>query len=256
MNMADADRITVKVLITRDDPAGSATVERVSEIVKRITPDVRVRSVEVANNEEAVALGFSGSPTILVSGMDIEGPRSGHPAMSARMYEKDSPIPPVWMVEAAILRAIRPRMLLFLCVANSARSQMAEGIARYLAPPGVQVASAGSNPDKVRLQAIRALKEIGIDISSHYSKSVESIPPDMVEAVVTLCIEEVCPFLPRPVPRLHWGMPDPAAVTGIGEQQMEAFREVRDELHRRLRFLFSHWKNPGKPGTGTAIHFS
>src|SRR5512134_1851620 len=103
-----------------------------------------------------------------------------------------------WEKEAEELRRLAPRHVLFLCVANSARSQMAEGIARALAPAGVTVSSAGSRPSHVNPLAIRALEEIGIDIRSHVSKSVESISPEGVGAVITLCAEEVCPvFLGR-----------------------------------------------------------
>ena len=145
------------------------------------------------------------------------------------------------MLEAAILRALAPRHLLFLCVQNSARSQLAEGIARFLAPAGVTVSSAGSSPAFVRPQAIRVLKEIGIDISGHRSKSVDQIDAASVEAVVTLCAEEVCPvFLGRAL-QLHWGLPDPAKAPGDEEARLNAFRGVRDELFRRLKLMFEDW---------------
>jgi arsenate reductase len=144
-----------------------------------------------------------------------------------------------WRGEAESLRTSKPRHILFLCVANSARSQMAEGIARTLAPAGVTVSSAGSEPSGVRPEAIRVLAEIGIDISRHRSKPVDDVDPDTVEAVITLCAEEVCPtFLGRAV-RLHWGLPDPAAAGGSEEERLEAFRRTRDELSRRLSVLFS-----------------
>ena len=144
-----------------------------------------------------------------------------------------------WRTEAAELRAIRPRHILFLCVANSARSQMAEGIARSLAPQGVKVSSAGSSPASVRSQAIRGLKEIGIDISGHRSKGLDSIDAGSVEAVITLCAEELCPVFLGKAVRIHWGLPDPAAVTGTEETRLNAFRFVRDELLRRLKVLFA-----------------
>ncbi|MEW6720556.1 MAG: arsenate reductase ArsC [Thermodesulfobacteriota bacterium] len=143
-----------------------------------------------------------------------------------------------WMAEAATLRALRPRHILFLCVGNSARSQMAEGIARALAPEGVRVSSAGSVPTAVRPQAVRALAEIGIDISGQRPKGIGSIDASSVDAVVTLCAEEICPVFPGKVHRLHWGMPDPARVDGDEEETMAAFREARDELRRRLEILF------------------
>lgn len=144
--------------------------------------------------------------------------------------------PPEWYVEAAALRALRPSHILFLCVANSARSQLAEGIARSLAPPGVKVSSAGSVPTSVRPQAVAVLDEIGLDISGHISTGIEEVTRP-VDAVITLCAEEVCPVWLDDARRLHWGLPDPAAVQGTEDEQLEAFRSVRDELRRRLSVL-------------------
>lgn len=128
--------------------------------------------------------------------------------------------------------------ILFLCVANSARSQMAEGLARALAPPGVKVSSAGSAPSRLNPLAVRAMAELGLDITSQHSKSVDDIPPGDVDVVVTLCAEEVCPaFLGRAM-RVHWGLPDPAGAPGDEAAQLQAFREVRDELKRRLARVF------------------
>ena len=143
-----------------------------------------------------------------------------------------------WERDAEAIRAARPRHLLFLCVANSARSQMAEGIARSLAPAGVKVSSAGSVPSKLNPLAVRALAEIGIDISGHFSKSVADIPPGDVEAVITLCAEEVCPVFLGKALRVHWGLPDPAGAGGSDDDRLRAFRDVRDELRRRLGAVF------------------
>jgi arsenate reductase len=143
-----------------------------------------------------------------------------------------------WQAEAEELRRLAPRHVLFLCVANSARSQMAEGIARSLAPPGVTVSSAGSRPSRVNPLAIRALDEIGIDLRGQRSKSVDTVPPEGVEAVITLCAEEVCPVLLGEARRVHWGLPDPAGAGATDEQQLQAFRDVRDELRRRLAVVF------------------
>ncbi len=144
-----------------------------------------------------------------------------------------------WEAEAEAIRAARPRHVLFLCVANSARSQMAEGIARSLAPAGIRISSAGSAPSRLNPLAVRAMGEIGIDISKHHSKSVDDIPRGDVDAVVTLCAEEVCPvFLGRAL-RVHWGLPDPAGAGKTDEEQLQAFRNVRDELRRRLSKVFA-----------------
>ena len=151
----------------------------------------------------------------------------------------DEPELPEWLIEAGSVRALRPRHILFLCVANSARSQMAEGIARSLAPVGMQVSSAGSSPTKVRPQAIQVLREVGIDISAQTSKPVSAIDAKSVDAVVTLCGEEECPVFLGKALRLHWGLPDPAAAGGSVEDQSNAFRRTRDELVRRLKVMFS-----------------
>jgi thioredoxin type arsenate reductase len=133
--------------------------------------------------------------------------------------------------------------ILFLCVANSARSQMAEGIARSLVPDGINVLSAGSHPSCVRPEAITVLKEIGIDISGHRSKSVSEIPPSDVDTVITLCAEEECPVFLGEARRLHWGLPDPAAIGGTEQQRLNRFREVRDELRRRITVFFEEEAN-------------
>ena len=143
-----------------------------------------------------------------------------------------------WEAEAARLRAAPPRHLLFLCVANSARSQMAEGIARSLAPASVVVSSAGSQPSRLNPLAVQALAEIGLDISGHRSKSVNDLPPEGVDTVITLCAEEVCPVWLGRATRLHWGLPDPAHAGATEPERLQAFREVRDELVRRLSAVF------------------
>lgn len=145
-----------------------------------------------------------------------------------------------WPREAALLASRTPRHILFLCVANSARSQMAEGIARALAPEGVRISSAGSEPTSVRPEAVRALAEIGIDIAHHRSSGIDDVDGP-VDAVITLCAEEVCPVWLDAAIRLHWGLPDPAAAPGGEEERLAAFRSVRDELRSRLGALFARW---------------
>ena len=130
------------------------------------------------------------------------------------------------------------RRILFLCVRNSARSQMAEGLARATAPAGYEFISAGSDPGTLHPLAIAALGELGIDISSHRSKSVSTIPLDTIDTIVTLCAEEVCPVVPGGTRRLHWAFPDPAAVEGPPEARLSAFRNTRDRLRERLPELW------------------
>ncbi len=125
--------------------------------------------------------------------------------------------------------------ILFLCVANSARSQMAEGLARSLLEH-VEVMSAGSRPSSVNPYAIEALAEQGIDISRQRSKSVDEIDPEQVNLVITLCAEEVCPVFPRRVRRLHWPIPDPASNDRslTPEEMRERFRSARDRIKEQI----------------------
>ncbi len=139
-----------------------------------------------------------------------------------------------WKSEAEMVRAKNPKHILFLCVANSARSQMAEGIARSLAPSSIKISSAGSKPTTVHPLAIEVLAEINIDIRSQISKSVEMIDSSTVDTVITLCADEVCPHFPSSATKLHWALDNP--ITTI-----ESFRAIRDELMLRLNYLFKNW---------------
>jgi arsenate reductase len=126
--------------------------------------------------------------------------------------------------------------LLFLCVANSARSQMAEGLARHLLGPGVTVQSAGSAPSRVNPMAVEVMAELGIDLGTHRSKSVADIDPASVDVVITLCEEEVCPAFLGQAERLHWPVPDPATDDpSVGPDALRArFRAARDAIAVRI----------------------
>jgi arsenate reductase len=129
--------------------------------------------------------------------------------------------------------------LLFLCVANSARSQMAEGLARSMLGSDVRVQSAGSVPTAVNPYAIDVMRELGIDIGTQYSKSVATIDPASVDTVITLCADEVCPVVFGEAQRLHWPIDDPASPdpTLTREQMLARFRRARDEIRSRLQAL-------------------
>ncbi len=128
-----------------------------------------------------------------------------------------------------------PRRVLFLCTHNSARSQMAEGLLRHLAGDRFAVHSAGTEATRVRPLAIRAMREIGIDISAHESKSVDRYLGEPFDFVVTVCGEaESCPIPPAAKRVLHWPFPDPSKATGTESEQLAVYRWIRDELRRRI----------------------
>ena len=129
----------------------------------------------------------------------------------------------------------RPRVL-FLCTHNSARSQMAEGLLRYLAGDRFEANSAGTEATHVRPLAVRAMGEIGVDVSGQESKALDRYLGEPFEYVVTVCdaANEACPVFPGAKNRLHWSFEDPAQATGTEEERMEVFRKVRDEIRERI----------------------
>jgi len=133
-----------------------------------------------------------------------------------------------------------PRKVLFLCVGNSARSQIAEGFARAMAPPGTETWSAGSRPKELHPLAVEVMKEVGVDIAGHRSKKIDDVPWQGVDTVVTLCAEAEpeCPVLASSVRQVHWPLPDPAAAPP--KERLEAFRQARDEIRWRVASLWPH----------------
>jgi arsenate reductase len=129
--------------------------------------------------------------------------------------------------------------ILFMCVGNSARSQIAEGLAKAMLGKEHQIESAGSIPSgKVNLGAISCMQSIGIDISNHYSKSIDELESDFMDNldyVITLCAEEVCPALPASVAALHWMHPDPVNVNFDKAQEAEAFEHTRESIFKLLK---------------------
>lgn len=127
--------------------------------------------------------------------------------------------------------------ILFMCVANSARSQLAEGLARKIFPD-VEIESAGSHPGKLNPYAVAVMKEVGLDISRHLSKSVEDLNPKFIvglDYVITLCTEEVCPIMVSKATKLHWPHPDPATKEALpAAESLARFRLARDAILARL----------------------
>ncbi|HTP87027.1 MAG TPA: arsenate reductase ArsC [Bryobacteraceae bacterium] len=127
--------------------------------------------------------------------------------------------------------------LLVLCTGNSARSQMAEGLFRAAVGDRFEVFSAGTRPTSVRSEAVAAMRELGIDISCHRSKSVDEFVGQEFQYVVTVCdnARESCPVFPGRTERIHWSFEDPAAVEGTPAEKENAFRAVRDQIASRVR---------------------
>lgn len=136
---------------------------------------------------------------------------------------------------------MKRKRVLILCTGNSARSQMAEGLLRAMAGDRFDVESAGVEPTQVRAEAIEAMREIGIDISAHYSKSVDEFKSQNFDHIITVCdnAKESCPVFPGSAERTHWSLDDPAAVRGDEATRLAAFRRVRDEIAARLKDRFA-----------------
>jgi len=129
------------------------------------------------------------------------------------------------------------KRILVLCTGNSARSQMGEGLFRDEGGGEFEVFSAGTRPGSVRPEAIGVMKEIGIDISAHRSKSVDEFAGQSFDYVVTVCdnARDTCPVFPAGTARLHWSFEDPAAVEGSEETRLDAFRRIRDQIHEQVK---------------------
>lgn len=130
------------------------------------------------------------------------------------------------------------KKVLILCTGNSARSQMAEGLLRHLAGEKFDVMSAGIAPSIVRPEAVEAMREIGIDISNHRSKSDDEFARQNFYFIITVCdnARETCPFFPGYATRIHQSFEDPPPESvGSYESRLEIFRRVRDEIHDWLR---------------------
>ncbi|MEP6788511.1 MAG: arsenate reductase ArsC [Acidobacteriota bacterium] len=128
------------------------------------------------------------------------------------------------------------KRVLILCTGNSARSQMAEGLLRHLASDKYEVESAGTIASFVRPQAIAVMDEIGIDISGHRSKSLDDFLGTPFDFVITVCdnAAQNCPVFPGKATRIRWSFRDPAVANGTGEEILQTFRRVRDEIRAKL----------------------
>lgn len=131
------------------------------------------------------------------------------------------------------------RRVLFLCTHNSARSQMAEGLLRWMAGDQFEVFSAGTEATRVHPLAIEAMREVGIDISGHRSKTLDEFRGQRFDYVITVCdrANEACPVFPSDTQRIHWGFEDPSIAADTDEHRLRAFRNVREGIQQRLRMF-------------------
>ena len=129
--------------------------------------------------------------------------------------------------------------VLFLCTANSCRSQMAEGLLRHRSQGNIAVASAGTEPRTIHPDAIWCMAEIGIDISAQRAKSLDLFLGEHIDYVITVCdrAKDSCPVFPGAAEHLHWSIPDPALAQGAEEERRQVFRQVREELKVRIEEL-------------------
>ncbi|MFD1393870.1 arsenate reductase (thioredoxin) [Lacticaseibacillus jixianensis] len=127
----------------------------------------------------------------------------------------------------------------FLCTGNSCRSQMAEGFAHQFLGPDWRIASAGLRVDGLNPRAVAVMAEVGIDISRQRSKLIDQDFLRTSDVVVTLCgdARDRCPVVPPTVSKIHWPLIDPAQATGTPAEQLAVFRQVRDEIGRRVKAL-------------------
>jgi arsenate reductase (thioredoxin) len=127
--------------------------------------------------------------------------------------------------------------VIFVCTHNSARSQMAEGLLRQMGAGRHEVHSAGTEATSVRPEAVTVMRELGIDIAGHESKTLERYLDQDFDLLVTVCdaARDACPTLPGVRRQEHWSIDDPAAADGDSEARLQAFRDARDRIVERLR---------------------
>ena len=137
---------------------------------------------------------------------------------------------------------MKEKRVLVLCTGNSARSQMGEGLFRKEGGKSYEVFSAGTRPSQVRPEAIAVMREIGIDLSGHRSKSVEEFTGQFFDYVVTVCdnARDNCPVFPGAGERIHWSFEDPATAQGSEEERLTAFRRIRDQIHEHVKTFLRH----------------
>lgn len=162
--------------------------------------------------------------------------------------------PGLRLAPAPAVRPGRGRRVLFLCTGNSARSPVAEALLRRRAGE-IEVTSAGSRPKPLRPEAVRVLREYGIDLAGRPPRQLSEVESERFDYVITLCdrVREVCPEFPGPAEHLHWSIPDPAATAGALQDTYPAFQHMAAELDTRIGFLLGAISAPPPAAASTSV---
>lgn len=231
--LSDEMRLAVVRLLTLSDLRVGEIVERLNAPQNAVSYHLKqLRSVGLLRDQRSGSDGRDIYYSIDLERLQTLYTAAGaalHPGISANRGE-----------EAIATTIDRPLRVLFLCTHNSARSQLAEGMLRYLGGPYVEVLSAGSAPAQVHPLTLELLAEWGIDPSQHVAKSLEQFRGQSFDYVITVCdrARDSCPTFPDDPAQIHWSIPDPLAIADE-EQRRAAFLNVRRELSTRIRYLLS-----------------
>jgi arsenate reductase len=165
--------------------------------------------------------------------MNLQKKPSTH---SAELRSFNPALTQTWCASRRLLTMTKKARVLFLCTHNSARSQMAEGLLKHLAGDRFEAMSAGTEATHVRPLAVRAMEEVGVDISGQESKTLDRYLNEPFDHVITVCDDanEACPFFPGAASRLHWSFEDPSNAEGSEEERLAVYRLVRDRIRERI----------------------
>ena len=224
------DAALARTVFPRDNTVDAIYAQVLRELLTYMIEDPRniyraTRLLSIAKHLERIgdhATNVAEQVIFLVEGHDVRHKGLGRPPSDA-------------LSATATARAMHG--VLFVCVGNAARSQIAEGWARRLAPRGIEVASAGLKPTQVHPLAVAAMAEVGIDLAASRSKALDELALDRFDTVVTLCDEAACVNVPGGATHLHWPIPDPVAHEHDADA-LDVFRRVRDDLAARIEHLF------------------
>lgn len=228
-------RWKILVLLTRSDYCGLEIVQRLKKPQNLISYHLRLLATHQLVSEHRSAA--DGRDMYYSLNLDLlceqyaAAATALHPALGNFTVDSQD-------ILARRIQVNPPLRVLFLCTENSARSQMAEGLLRYLAGNSIDVCSAGSQPSEVHPYAIQILAQMGIDISHATSKQLDTFRDQTFDVVITVCdrMKECCPTFPGDSEPIHWSLPDPVALEGVSAQeQLAAFEQLAQKLLTRLR---------------------